>query len=536
MDVRDAILTAVVVLNLILGILILAQKNRGISSRWYAAAVFFATCWVLSILGFRLASSAVTARLWMQLAYIFALLIGEMLFFFSFSFPAEVGLQKRYRLVWHFLTGALIVGILIPPFFVKEVFSALSGYEVLLAIPGKILFGTFFSFYFFGAVGVLWYYFRSSHDILRTQYIYILSGILGAGIFGVFFNLILPFLGNHRLIWLGPSFLFLMVAAIAYAILKHHLFEIKIIATEMLVFSIWIFLFVRLLTGEVLRQQVIDGILLVLVIAFGTFLIRSVLEEVKSREQIQALAANLSAANEDLKKLDQAKSEFVSIASHQLRAPLTVIKGYVSLALEGTLGPISDQAKDAFGKVATSTNQLVKLIGDLLNLSRIEAGKIKYEFTQVNVVETLKGIVGEFQNVAAKKGKKLEFESTVDAFFLKLDPDKIREVFVNLIDNGLKYAKSKVAVSLEGAYTEERQVLRLIVRDDGLGIAPQDLAKLFIKFSRTDEAQKTDPNGLGIGLYFVKRVVEDHGGKVWVESAGLEKGSTFIVELPIQKK
>lgn len=536
MDVRDAILATVVVLNLILGILILAQKHRSVSSRWYAAAVFFATCWGLSILGFRLASSVVAAQLWMRLAYISALLIGEMLFLFSFSFPTGAGLPRQYRFVWHLLSGTLIIGILTPSFFVKEVFSAPARYEVLLAVPGKISFGALFSFYFFGAMGVLWHYFRSSQGILRAQYIYILSGVLGAGILGVFFNLILPFLGNHSLIWLGPTFLSLMVAAISYAVLKHHLFEIKIIATEVLVFSLWIFLFVRLLTGEMLRQQLIDGTLLILVIASGILLIRSVLDEVKSRERIQALATDLSAANKELKKLDAAKSEFISIASHQLRAPLTIIKGYISLALEGTLGQISDQAKDAFGKVATSTNQLVKLMGDLLNLSRIEAGKIKYEFTQINVVESLKGIVGEFQNVAVKRGKKLELESTVDAFFLKLDPDKIREVFINLIDNGLKYARSRVTVSLEGAYTGERQVLRFAVRDDGMGIAPQDLGKLFIKFSRTEEAQKADPNGLGIGLYFVKRVVEDHGGKVWAESEGPGKGSTFIVELPIQKK
>src|SRR3989338_1043561 len=160
MDVRDAILTAVVILNLILGTFILAQKNRGISNRWYATAVFFATCWGLSILVFRLTSSLVAAQIWMQLAYIFALLIGEMLFFFSFSFPTNAGLSRRYRFIWHFLSGALIIGILTPAFFIRGIFPVSGRYEVSLAVPGKMLFGTLFSFYFFGAIGVLWYYFR----------------------------------------------------------------------------------------------------------------------------------------------------------------------------------------------------------------------------------------------------------------------------------------------------------------------------------------------------------------------------------------
>ena len=241
----------------------------------------------------------------------------------------------------------------------------------------------------------------------------------------------------------------------------------------------------------------------------------------------------LAEANVELKKLDAAKSEFISIASHQLRAPLTVIKGYVSLVSEGSFGAITGEIKDALAKVFFSTNQLVKLIGDLLDLSRIEAGKIRYEFKPTDFVEMVSKIADEFQENAKKKGLSLAFANNAGALpQLNLDPDKMREVVVNLTDNAIKYSeKGTVSVALEKAGDT---AIRLTVKDTGIGIKPEDAGRLFTKFTRTEEARLQDPNGMGIGLYFVKRVIEDHGGRVGVESEGPGKGSTFWAELPIK--
>ncbi|MEK6830532.1 MAG: histidine kinase dimerization/phospho-acceptor domain-containing protein, partial [Nanoarchaeota archaeon] len=130
---------------------------------------------------------------------------------------------------------------------------------------------------------------------------------------------------------------------------------------------------------------------------FGTLLIRSVLKEIKTREQMEKLAGELGVANEKLKQLDQAKTEFISIASHQLRSPLTAIKGYSSMIIEGSYGAISEKVKETINKIFVSSNRLVSIIGDFLDVSRIELGKMQYEFTDFDIREMVQNLVEEFK-------------------------------------------------------------------------------------------------------------------------------------------
>jgi signal transduction histidine kinase len=261
------------------------------------------------------------------------------------------------------------------------------------------------------------------------------------------------------------------------------------------------------------------------------------MKEVYDKNRIAELAEQLRESNKELKKLDAAKSEFVSIASHQLRAPLTVIKGYISMFLDGTFGAIASNGKEALSKVAFSTEQLVKLVGDLLNLSRIESGKLRYTLTRTDILSLIKEVLEEFRISFEEKKIKLNLVNSLSKpIYLYADSDKIREVALNLISNALKYAKEKVDIEVESlGHGKHDSMVRIVVKDDGIGIKSEDLASIFTKFHRTPEAQKIDPNGMGIGLYFVKRIVEDHGGTIRVESEGLGTGSTFSVELPIQQ-
>ncbi|MBI2047695.1 MAG: HAMP domain-containing histidine kinase, partial [Parcubacteria group bacterium] len=182
-----------------------------------------------------------------------------------------------------------------------------------------------------------------------------------------------------------------------------------------------------------------------------------------------------------------------------------------------------------------SADQMVKLVSDLLNLSRIESGKIKYEFARLNLVAIVRNIIQELSGNAAKKNISVKFsgnEKMISA--LSLDRDKMREVAINLLDNAIKY--SPEGSTVEANIAQIPKTVRFSVKDGGIGIKPEDRAKLFTKFVRTEEAAKKDPSGMGIGLYFVKRVIDDHGGNVGVESEGVGKGSTFFVELPVRQK
>src|SRR3989344_1335423 len=374
---------------------------------------------------------------------------------------------------------------------------------------------------------LLYKHYKVADEVKKGQIFYVFLGAIfgfggGATNFFLWYNILIPPYGNF-LVSFFPFFL-------GYSVIKHHLFNVRVIATELLVFTIWGFLLVRTLLAETLREGLIDVSLLVLVIIFGIFLIRSVLQEVHSKEKIEQLAKDLEKANADLVKLDEARSEFISLAGHQLRAPLTVIKGYTSMLKEGSFGEISKKVSEALERVFISANNLTKLVSDLLDLSRIESGKIKYEFKNIYLEDVVEKVLKELEEVSKEKRIAIEFKNENNKTFSVFgDADKLYEVVMNLLDNALKYSKtSPIAVTLK----PRSKRLALAVADKGMGIPPDEMPKLFIKFGRTEIAKKERPEGMGLGLYFIKRIVNDHKGRIWAESAGLEKGSTFFVELP----
>ena len=164
------------------------------------------------------------------------------------------------------------------------------------------------------------------------------------------------------------------------AILKHKFLDIKVVATELLTFSIWIFLLIQTMLSSNVSMGIVNGIIFVLVMIFGIYLIRSVKLEVERKEELQIMSDRRASANDQLRKLDNAKTEFISVASHQLRTPITAIKGFTSLILEGDYGEIGGGVRKAVEKVYVSTERLVNLIEDLLNVSRIESGRLSFNF------------------------------------------------------------------------------------------------------------------------------------------------------------
>ncbi|MDD5318375.1 MAG: ATP-binding protein [Candidatus Pacebacteria bacterium] len=323
-----------------------------------------------------------------------------------------------------------------------------------------------------------------------------------------------------------------------YAILRHQLFNVKVITTQLLTFILWLFILIRTLFSEGIREQLANGALFVISLILGGFLIRSVLSEVKTREKIQLLADDLEKANERLQELDQQKSEFVSLASHQLRGPLAAVKGYASLILEGDFGPISDPVKEAIEKMFKSTQDLVVLVGDYLDVSRIEQGRMKYDFSQFDLKELVSTVVAELRPTIETAKLSIDFNadeqpgSTPTSFLINADKGKIKQVIGNIIDNAVKYTpKGSIHVWIKKILREGKPKILITISDTGVGIPPEVLPRLFEKFTRAPDANKTNIMGTGLGLYVAKKIIEAHNGRVWAESAGRDKGSSFFVEL-----
>lgn len=261
-------------------------------------------------------------------------------------------------------------------------------------------------------------------------------------------------------------------------------------------------------------------------------LISLALYKAKLYEDLQRTSAELMAANTQLKDLDKAKSEFLSIASHQLYTPLTALRGYISMIMEGDYGPISEEQKPILDILNKSALRLIELIKDLLDISRIESGRLELHLESLDIVDVAKSLVADLLPNAINKKLDLQFHEPTETIpHVVVDSQRIRQVMLNFIDNAIKYTtKGSVDVSLG---VKNGKVV-FSVTDTGRGLKEGEADKLFKKFSRVGGAARFNTDGTGLGLYVAKQIVHEHHGEVSVTSPGQDKGSTFSMELPIE--
>lgn len=254
------------------------------------------------------------------------------------------------------------------------------------------------------------------------------------------------------------------------------------------------------------------------------------LDKARLYEQLGITNSELTEANKRLRELDQMKSEFLSFATHQLRSPLTAIKGYASLILEGSFGTVSETVHGAVDKIFQSSQALVGVVEDFLNISRIEQGRMKYDFSTVDLKRVAEEVIDE--QMPAIKQHKLATAFAVDEredYSVRADFGKIKQVVGNIIDNAIKYTpQGSITVTL--ARNDANHTITLAVADTGLGITKDALPMLFEKFERARNARQTNVSGTGLGLYLAKEIMKAHRGHVWAESQGEGKGSTFYLE------
>lgn len=249
--------------------------------------------------------------------------------------------------------------------------------------------------------------------------------------------------------------------------------------------------------------------------------------------EVQKATAELQEANKRLKTVDQLKDDFVSIASHELRTPMTAIRSYAWMALHRSDMPLSKTLEKYIARILISTERLVNLVNDMLNISRIESGKIEINPEPVNLLSLVKDIIDEVY-FSKSEEKRLEFvvlEKPIPKVFA--DPEKLRQVFLNLVGNSLKFTPAGGKITFD--FFTDGKVVETSVIDSGVGISKEDLSKLFNKFSRLDSSYTAaaTSGGTGLGLYISRSLVELMHGKIRVFSEGTRKGTTFTVSLPV---
>jgi signal transduction histidine kinase len=511
-----------------LGILVLIHDRKSITNIIFGILAMVFAVWA----GINYASVETLnhgALLWIRAVLVAAVAQVFLLLLFVQNFPSlKLDIKKR-NLVFTLLLMVLTMGLAASPFVFQDV--KVSDQVVPIIGPLIPVFVCILAFFTFFTFFLITRKYRHSIGQVKEQWSAISFGFISA--FGLLIILVLfqvVFFQNTAFVKYAPLFILPIFVGSAYAILKHNLFNIKVITSELITFFLLVVSFVGILISSSTLGKVLGSFATFFTLIFGVLLIRSVLKEVKQREQLEILSKQLGEANEQLKLLDKARAEFISIASHQLRTPPATIKWYVAAVLAGDFGPLSPELKASIERVQVTNDAQIHTIDDLLNASRIERGKLEFFFEKGDLQAVTQSITEQLTPLAQMKKLALIYHKPTYAIpEILLDKEKIRQVINNFIDNAIKYSKTgTISVELK----QEKENLVVKVTDNGKGIKPEEAPHLFEKYARGHDSV-THATGLGLGLYVAKVIVEQHQGKIWAESPGEGKGSSFLFSLPI---
>ncbi len=514
---------------LVLGVYAFMANPRAQLNRLLLLITLFACLWFLiDMVLWATESDALIMTLWSLIVYpevfFYALSI-----YFLYVFIFQRDMPLFYQVSFF---SPLLLGL----FFVHTPFALshfdLSNCDREAREGGLFQFYYLIEFFYIGVVATMgfWAYRRAERN-QKAQILYVsfgvfsfLSTFVASNLFGTLsYNWELA---QYVFFALPVFFAILTYAVIQYTRLNPQLLGAQFLILLLILFVAAQFFFITSVTGLVLIGATI------LFVAFvGLLLVRILKQENQQQEQIQDFANKLFTANEELRKLDDSKSEFISIASHQLRTPLTAVKGFVSLILEGSYGRLENAQEDVFKKIFISTERLIRLVEDMLNISRIESGKMQFKIAPVKLEPFLRDLEPGFQLIAKDKHLTLAVDLPPQALpAVSADPDKLREVVSNLIDNAMKYT-NQGGVTVTAGPAPTGAGVRILVKDTGIGVPKEEIPYLFNKFSRGKDTARLRASGTGLGLYVGKQIIEAMGGSIWVESPGENQGSTFIIEL-----
>lgn len=569
MDLAEVILLLMVLLNIGLAIVILVNNPKNAINRFFAFFILSIIFW--SVSNYYANFYGDYALIWNKSAFLSAIFIAFSLVYFSLYFPK----LSKPLLFWQHLL--IILPTVLISFLVLFTNLIVAGVTIIETGTGVeqgswyYIWPVYFLIYIISALWILIKKYRYSPEKEKNQIHFVFVGLVLSLLIGITTNLLFPFLlKNDTLSNVGPYATIVLVGFTAYAIVKYELLNIKVIATEALVIIINIALVFNVLYSEDLLTAVVRFVILLVSTFVGYLLIKSVQKEIKHRKQLQQLSDQLAHANEHLKELDKMKTEFVSLASHELLTPVSAIEGYLSMLLDEKLAKVDDpKAVDYLNHVYRSAKRLARLVADMLNVSRIEEGRLLVEKKEVNLSELIKQVAAELKFKADEHKQEIAFENP-DGWQTYGDPDKIKEVIINLVGNSIKYSRNPGTITIkiekvpitevEKSWTNvenqiknrplddqeaiksavDERLKRLVgenqllikVKDQGIGIPKEELPRLFKKFHRVGDFTTAESQGTGLGLYISRALVELQHGRIWADSEGQGKGSTFTFSLP----
>jgi len=530
----NVLLLSVLFSSLFLGGLIFFKNTKAPANFYYFLFSIFLALWSFGM--WMYAKDPIDYNrilLWSRILHAAGLLVANTLLFFAIVFPKNQRVPVKYLFI-SIPTLILCYITLFTDLVIKTVNFLPGNRQLEYSTLYYLYFGLFVT-YMLSALIILIRKYIVSSGIEKQQIKYISWSITVASTISFVINMVLPAFGNFVAAWTGPLVIFIILAAIGYAITKHHLFDMKVIVSEASVVIVGFAAFSQILLSTNTTEFFLRAIIFLIIIFGGFLLIKSVQHEISQKEKIQKLATDLEKANEHLKELDKLKDDFLSMASHELNTPIAAIEGYLSMVLvEGMGGKIPDKARGYLDTVFTSAQRLAHMVKDLLNVSRIESNRIHIIWEQKPIEDVIKQAVTEVMSKAREAKHTLTFEEPKKTMPKTwFDVTRITEILINMLGNSIKYTDPGGKITVRCHCDDDKIVVE--VEDNGKGIPKERAKAVFEKFSQVD-VMKDEVKGTGLGMYIAQKFIELHHGKIWFHSDGEGKGTTFFFSLPVLKE
>lgn len=538
--VRQILTLLSVVIGIILALGVYLADKKSKLNKLFSSLVFFSLVWIIFSYFGAVSQSRELALISNRISFAVLIPFLGIALLFALNFPNPKTINSWFKLLLGLIAVLLTLITSLTNYVVKDINTETWGNDI---VNGN-------SHYFFNFVIILLIVaivviliinFVKAKEEEKRKIKFFLAGVFIFALLNLIFNILIPSLFNsYEYDYFGDYSIIIFLGFMAYSIVKHHMFNIKVILTETAAIIVNVVLVIQIFIAQTLTERILD-IIFFLIVLYGSYLlVKSVQREIQQKKKFQKLTKQLEQANIHLQELDQMKTEFVSIASHELLTPISAIMGYLSMILDENIAPVENpKTKKFLDSVYASAKRLSKLVEDLLNVSRIEQGRIVIDRRAIDLVKAAKEVIAETLPKAKQKQLSIEFEQpkeTIPKVFA--DFDKTKEILVNIIGNAIKFTKKGgITVSLSTSRDEEAQGKRgpgnyvvVSVKDTGVGIPKEEQENIFKKFSRAGRWETRDVQGTGLGLYISKSLVEVMGGKIWVDSTP-GKGSTFSISL-----
>ncbi len=509
--------------SIVLGFLILFADRRNRANQMFSLFALAVAVWGYAYFLWQIAGDPASAMFWVRMLMAGAIFIPFFYFHFIVRF-LDLLRPLRWLVVAGYLIALFFSVVNWTPLFVASV-SAQSGFPFWPAAGP--LFLPFLAVWVAYAAYPVWLLFKRLRGLTdgateRAQIKYILFGT-AIGYAGGCTNYFLWY--GIPVLPYGNITASVYIIFVAYAILKHGLFSMKVVATEFIVFALWLFVFIRMLLAETETERLVNGGLLFVLLIVGVLLIRSVDREVEQREKIEKLARELEETNERQETL-------IHFIGHEVKGFLTKDAGAFASLLEGDFGALAETMKPFVGQALAESRLGADSVANILKASNLKKGTVAFKKEPFDMAAAAAAAVEKVRAIADRKNLALTFAADPAGapYTFMGDKDEIADhVFRNLVDNAINYTPTgSINVSLK----KENGRIVFTVKDTGIGITDEDKKKLFTEGGHGKESMKVNVHSTGYGLYIVKNITEEHGGTVRAESDGEGKGSTFVAEFP----